>query len=361
MRNIILILGLFLLMSCNSSGKKEQLTDDTQYRVIVDALGRSVKLPDTISGAICIRASALRLVSYAGGAPFITGVEEPELRNREYSHLCAFPYLATKPSIGPNMGGDIERIIGVNPDVIFMSTTTVADADELQSKVGIPVVTIEYGDMGRNRETFYSSLRTIGRVLGTERHVDSLIQYVNAQIADLKERTEGLSHRPDVYVGGISYKGSKDITSTDPYYAALEMIQTRNVADVIDPRFVSPITGTYIDIEALITWNPEVIFVDYYGMDLVKDNFRTNTALLQTTKAGANHSVYQIWPYNNYHSNFDVMLMNAWYMGKILYPDRFADVDMNEKVNEISNSFYGQPIGDCLTGFWGNYSLTPVL
>lgn len=347
-------------MSCNSSGKKDQIHNE-KYRVIVDALGRSVKVPDSVSGAVCIRASALRLVSYAGGAPFITGVEEPELRNREYSHLCAFPYLGAKPSIGPNMGGDIERIIGVNPDVIFMSTTTVADADELQAKVGIPVVTLEYGDMGRNRETLFSSLRTVGKVLGTEKKVDSLIQYVNEQIVDLKERTEGVSHRPEVYVGGISYKGSKDITSTDPYYAALEMINARNVAEVIDSRFVSPITGTYIDIEALITWNPEVIFVDYYGMDLVRENFRTNGRLLQTTRAGANQSVYQIWPYNNYHSNFDVMLMNAWYMGKILYPDRFADVDMNDKVNEISASFYGQPIGDCLSGFWGNYSLTPVL
>lgn len=120
------------------------------------------------------------------------------------------------------MGGDPELIMAARPDVIFMSTTTAGDADALQQRTGIPVFTIEYGDIGHNRQTFYNSLRSIGEVLGTTRQVDSLIRYTDRQIAELGQRAQSSGKSPRIYVGGISYKGQKGITSTDPYYAAFD-------------------------------------------------------------------------------------------------------------------------------------------
>ena len=60
------------------------------------------------------------------------------------------------------MGGDAELIMAVQPDVIFMSSTTAGDADDLQRRTGIPVVALEYGDLGAKRPIFYASLRGIG-------------------------------------------------------------------------------------------------------------------------------------------------------------------------------------------------------
>lgn len=117
--------------------------------------------------------------------------------------------------------GDPELIMAAGPDVIFMTSTTAGEADALQKQTGIPVFTIEYGDLGRNRPTFYNSLQLIGQVLHTEDKVDSLIGFIDEQIADLQARTAGTDKSAKVYVGGISYKGQKGITSTDPYYAAL--------------------------------------------------------------------------------------------------------------------------------------------
>jgi len=143
-----------LLFSC----KGQNVKNKRPTRLLTDALQREVALPDTIRQLVCIRSSAIRLVTYAGGAPLICGVEEQETRPNEFTHIFAHPDLARLPIIGPGMGGDPELIMAAGPDVIFMTSTTAGEADALQKQTGIPVFTIEYGDLGRNRPTFKPEL-----------------------------------------------------------------------------------------------------------------------------------------------------------------------------------------------------------
>ncbi|NCE73091.1 ABC transporter substrate-binding protein [Odoribacter sp. Z80] len=342
----ILILGC--CCACGGQGKHK-----TFSREMKDALGRQVALPDTVRNIVCIRASAIRLVTYAGGADLICGVEEQESREQVFTHLFAHPGLRQKAVIGPSMGGDPELIMAAAPDVIFMSTTTAGDADALQQRTGIPVFTIEYGDIGRNRQTFYSSLRSIGEVLGTRQRVDSLIRYTDRQIGELTRRAKTSGEVPRIYVGGISYKGQKGITSTDPYYAAFDFLKAGNVAAGIDSAYVSPITGTYIDWEQLADWDPQVIFVDTDGLPLVMEEFKARQGANRLLTAYREKRIYTLWPYNNHHTNFEVMLINAWIAGKVLFPGQFSDIDADDKANEILAAFVGRPVADSLVRKWG--------
>lgn len=351
MKILLLILCFVVCYSCNSRTGKT----NTHHRTVTDALQREVTLPDTVKRIICIRSSAIRLVTYAGGVPLICGVEEQECRQNEFTHTFAYPELARKPIIGPGMGGDPELIMAARPDVIFMSTTTVGDADALQQRTGIPVFTIEYGDINQKRPIFYHSLRQIAKVLHTEPKTDSLIRYIDDQINELQTRTAGQKPQPEVYVGGISYKGQKGITSTDPYYAAFDFVGVHNVASKLDSTYVSPITGTYIDWEQLVDWNPDVMFVDIGGWPLIQEDFKTRKGLNQLLKAYQNHRIYTLWPYNNHHSNFEVMLINAWYAGKVLFPQQFENISIKDKANEILTHFVGKPIEADLSACWGNY------
>ncbi|MCQ4905906.1 ABC transporter substrate-binding protein, partial [Odoribacter splanchnicus] len=65
--------------------------------------------------------SAIRLVTYAGGAPLICGLEVQETRPNEFTHIFAHPELARIPIIGPCMGVDQELIMAAVQDVIFMT------------------------------------------------------------------------------------------------------------------------------------------------------------------------------------------------------------------------------------------------
>lgn len=351
MKIIVTLCCLFCCWSC----QVQNGTPAVYTRTVTDVLGREVALPDSIKRIVCIRSGAIRLVTYAGGAPLVCGVEEQECRQNEFTHTFAHPELAHLPVIGPAMGGDAELILSVRPDVIFMSATTIEDADALQKRTNIPVFTLEYGDMHRNRPLFYRSLRQIGQVLHTEPKVDSLLHFIDGQIAELRQRTDTIPHAPQVYVGGISYRGQKDITSTDPYYAAFEFIGARNVAAQIDSAYVSPVNGTYIDREQLLDWDPDVIFIDVGGLPLVEEDFRNHKNLNRLLSACRNGQLYTLWPYNNHHANLEVMLINAWYAGKVLYPRQFADISVAEKADEILTHFVGRPIQKELCRCWGPY------
>jgi iron complex transport system substrate-binding protein len=185
--------------------------------------------------------------------------------------------------------------------------------------------------------------------------VEQLIRYIELQIKELQQRLQGMERFRSVYVGAISYRGRHGLTSTDPHYAALDFLGVPHVASRMDTARVSAITGAYIDWEQLLEWNPELIFVDANGWSLVQQELQSRPEIFRILTAYRTKQLYLLWPYNNYHSNFEVMLANAWYLGKVLSPDRFADVVLREKVNEIMMHFVGDTIVGALEKCWGNY------
>ena len=43
----------------------------------------------------------------------------------------------------------------------------------------------------------------------------------------------------------------------------------------------------------------------------------------------------------SYYSNLEISLANCYFVGSVLYPEQFADIDLNSKANEIFNFFLG--------------------
>ena len=349
-KHLLLHCLMVLILGVNCQKQKATTTNSRQ---ITDLANRSVLVPDTVQRVVCIRPGAVRLVTMAGGFDFISGIEDNETGKANFTHTLAYPQIKDIDVIGSRFGGDPELIYANQPDVIFMATTTVEAANALQEKLNIPVIIIDGGDLGGNYAKLSRSLQIVGETLGTTSHVDSLLIYINQQKEELNNRTKG--HKPtNAYVGAITYKREQNLTATDPYYAALNFIGVANVASEVDSTIVSPITGTFVDYEKIIDWNPEYIFVDRAGAAHADADFRNKPKLNSLLQAYNNNNIYVIWPYNNYHNNFESMLINAWYMGKCIYPDAFGDISMRDKGNEIFMMCYGRPIYDEMEQLWGN-------
>jgi len=45
------------------------------------------------------------------------------------------------------------------------------------------------------------------------------------------------------------------------------------------------------------------------------------------------------FPYNFYSINIAVAIANCYHLGSILYPEQFSDIIIEDKVDEISQSF----------------------
>jgi iron complex transport system substrate-binding protein len=341
---LVTVLSVFLV-GCNAANPNK-----TETVSITDLLGREVSVPADISRVVAIGPGALRLYVYAGNLDYVVGVEQIEADSptgRPY--LLANPELAELPVIGqggPNNAPDPEKILTLAPDVIFSTyATDAAAADELQTKTGIPVVVISYGTIGFGVTTIFGeavqdSLRLIGDITGQTEKAQAAIDLLQKIQQDLDSRAKDVSDadKPSVYVGGLGARGTHGIGSTQGRYALLDAIHARNVVDETGES-----GSIMIDKEKLLAWDPDFIFIDQGGFAAVLEDYQKNPTFYQSLSAVQNGQVYAQLPYNYYNTNIDTAIADAYYLGKILYPAAFADIDPEQKADEIYRSLLGQP------------------
>ncbi|WP_084574189.1 ABC transporter substrate-binding protein [Thermoanaerobacter kivui] len=101
----------------------------------------------------------------------------------------------------------------LKPDVIFYVHYGDMDPDKLQAQTHIPVVALKYGEKCAFSEDVYKSLqivvRIIGRIIGKEKRVQEVVDYLKRCEQDLNNRTKNISEdkKPKVYVCGIGFYG----------------------------------------------------------------------------------------------------------------------------------------------------------
>ncbi|HCW51490.1 MAG TPA: hypothetical protein DGR79_05420 [Clostridiales bacterium] len=343
---VALVLSLALLGAGCSQGQ-----DAGRTVTVTDMAGRTVEVPAQVDRVVGVGAGALRLIAYLDAVDKVVGVEDIEKRDRNRPYVMAHPELADLPSIGPMHGGEAESIVAQEPDVIFWAYTTAREADDLEAKTGIPVVVIDYGDLGERRTVLYEALRLMAEVLGRQDRAEDLIAYIEETVADLARRTAGMpeERRPSVYVGGIGFRGAHGILSTEPSYEPLAFVDGRNVAAGLGPEHAM------IDSEMLLEWDPDIIFVDRGGLSLVLDDLRRpEFGHLRAVRDGR---LYGLLPFNYYTCNYTTVLANAYYIGTVLYPARFANVDPEAKADEIYEAFLGKPVYESMAEAFGGFGV----
>ncbi len=310
---------------------------------VTDAAGRTVTIPSSVTRIIPL-GGALRFVTYLQGLDLVAGIEALEKKPLEPGRLyglAAADLVKDLPVIGEGGPGgklpDFEQVIAVRPDLILTVGLDIAQVETIQQKTGIPVVSLNAGAMAAlDLKKTKESLILLGQVINRQERAEALVSFINQLEKDLARRTATLSERPTAYVGAIGFRGKHGITSTEAYYAPLAWVNGNNVADAINQ------TGhAFIDQEKLLLWNPEVIFLDAGGMEKVKDDFLKNPAFYAMLKAVKAGRVWVIPPYNSYHTNIETALANAYFLGKTLNPEAFADIDPAIKADAIFDFFIG--------------------
>ncbi len=345
----------------------------SQERRITDAAGRTVTVPQTVERVICSGPGCLRLLTYLQAQDRIVAVDSIELRGAPIDarpYAVANPQFKTYPLFGEFRGRDNPELIAgltPQPQVIFKTFAGRGhDPELLQTKTGIPVVVLEYGNLTYGRAQLNHSLRLMADLTGTARRAQEVIAFFDALEADLRRRTENIptGRRPSCYVGGLGRSGPHGLQSTEPSFAPFAFTHARNVA--APEATQKPVSHATVAKEQIIFWDPEVIFVDVSTLRLdagasALDQLRSEP-VYQGLSAVRNGEVYGLFPYNSYTQNFEAVFANAYYVGKVLYPERFADVDPMDTAEEIAVFLNGGPAFETLnTQFDGlGFSRLPV-
>ena len=328
----------------------------TKTRVITDMVGRQVEIPVKVERVLCSGPGCLRYLTYIQGQNLVVGVDSIEKKlNRIDSrpYALANPQFKQLPLFGNFRGHDNpELILGLEPQpqVIFKTYKNMGyDPDELQAKTGIPVICLSYASLASKRQVIYDSLKLMGEVIGKQDRAAKLCEFMEKNINDLESRTANIpeSERRTCYVGGIAKKGPHGLQSTEPAYPPFHFVNANNVA--CPPREQGkPLQHAIVSKEQIVAWNPEIIFVDLSSTQLGENAGAINEIktdpIYRSLDAVQKGQIYTVLPYNWYSRNYGSIIADAFYVGKVLYPERFKDVDPEAKADEIYAFMVGKPV-----------------
>lgn len=336
-----------------------QETDKTV--TVTDMIGREVTLvPGSYKRVVCIGAGALRMYTYVGDVNLLCGVEDIdnltlEERPKMFDSV-ARPYVLAYGDTfaaldscgvgGPNaQTAEAEKILACAPDIIISEYEDVEKENALQEQLGIPVITLKSGPNSVFDDSFKGSLRLLGIIFGQEARAEELITFIESEAADISARTADIAaeDKPNVYICGLGNWGTTNHLMTAQNYISFDIAHVNNVVKdlgangnqaIEEEKFVS--LGTDMDI----------IIMDAAAVKNIRPLYAEDNTMFDSCKAWSEGEVYLQMAYNAYYNNYEIVLINTWFIAKTVYPDLFTDIDMTAKTNEITQVFQGKELAD---------------
>ena len=383
------LLALTMLVSLCACGKQEAAEVQTEAPqataapettaasesaeiTITDMIGRQVTVtPGSYKRVVCIGAGALRMYSYIGDVALLCGVEDIDNTTLSERPMMfdsvARPYVlaygdvfSTLPSCG--VGGpmaqtaEAEKILSCSPDIVISEFEDVEKEDALQEQLGVPVITLKSGAQGVFDEAFYSSMELLGQIFGQEEKAEELVSYVKAEAAEITARTADIAEedKPSVYVCGLGNWGTTDHLMTAEKYVSFQIANVKNVLTDTGTQGIQPIEEEKF---VSIGGDMDRIILDAAAVKNIKPLYQEDPTMFDTCKAWQDGEVYLEMAYNTYYTNYEIALINTWFIAKSVYPEAFADIDLTAKTNEVTQKFFGMDLADeifaCPSSFGG--------
>lgn len=383
-----LLLALAMMFSLCACGSQSAPAQDTPHPseaqesaapseapseiTVTDMIGRELTVtPGSYTRVVCIGAGALRMYSYIGDVSLLCGVEDIdnltlEERPKMFDSV-ARPYVlaygdvfSTLPSCGvggPNaQAAEAEKILSCNPDIVISEYEDVEKEDALQEQLGVPVVTLKSGPNGVFDDAFSQSMTLLGQIFGEEEKAEALVSFIAAETSEIAERTASIADegKPAVYVCGLGNWGTTNHLMTSQTYASFEVANIRNVVTDLGANGVQPIEEEkFVALGA----DMDIIVMDAAAVKNIKPLYQEDPTMFDSCKAWQTGEVYLEMAYNAYYTNYEIALINTWFVAKSVYPDLFADVDITAKTNEITSAFLGKELAEeifaCPSSFGG--------
>ena len=363
---LVLLMLLSLCACAAESAPKGTVT-------VTDMIGRKVSVnPGSYKRVVCVGAGALRMFCYVGDVSLLAGVEDIDNTSLEQRPAMfdsvARPYVLAYgetfqklPSCG--VGGPMaqaaesEKILSCNPDIVISEFEDVEKANALQEQLGVPVITMSAGSKGVFDEKFAGSMTLLGKIFGKEEKAAALVKYVADEKAAIEAKVANIpeADKPSVYICGLGNWGTTDHLMTAERYMSFEIAGVKNVVSGLGMEGIGPIEEEkFVELGQKM----DMIIMDAAAIKNIKPLYAEDPTMFDTCKAWQNSEVYLEMAYNAYYTNFEIVLINTWFIAKTVYPEVFADVDMTAKTNEVTKVFLGKELAEDIfacPGSFGGY------
>nr|WP_303715417.1 ABC transporter substrate-binding protein [Methanoculleus marisnigri] len=341
---LLIILGVCAVLLCASAActATQSTVSPAENRTIADMTGRTVVVPSGIETVLCTSPPSTMLVYMVAPDRLAGWNFQPVEGYIPERHMAL-------PVVGGWFGketGNYETFISMHPDIVVEGYTTdggaaLASVAERQQKLGsIPVVAVEDST---NATGYSAPIGFMGGLLGEEEQAEAMIAFYEGVLATVTERVASI---PDDERVGVYYAEGPKGLMTDPsgsqHAELIDLCGGRNVAECA----ITPGMGmTKVSMEQVIAWDPDVILVHDPGFYAT---VRTDP-LWQEIAAVKTDRVYLIpqtaFCWFDRPPGINRIIGIPW-TAKVLYPDLFADMDLESLVREYHETFIHVSLSD---------------
>jgi iron complex transport system substrate-binding protein len=318
---------LILVPLCQAEGNAQET------RSVTDRIGRMVKVPLEPKRIACFFGPSYEKVFLLDSANKVAvmSIRQPPWAQKLNPNLKKIPLM---PSYSDP---DVERILEFGIDLVFY--WQFPQQIEKMSAAGIPVVCSLSGDnkptsMEAYIKGYKEEIRFYGEVLGehARKIASAYCAYYDKRISRVLSITSKIpfNQRPKVY-----YISGRNVFGTQGRYSLGHWL-----VEMAGGTFVAKDLAQYMvdaSMEQIIAWNPDVIVV---GGLTSPDAIMTDSRW-QEIKAVKEKKIYTapegvfIWG----HGSSEVFLF-VMYLAKILHPDKFQDLNLEQEVKDYYGQFY---------------------
>ncbi|EFV41649.1 hypothetical protein HMPREF0864_01090 [Enterobacteriaceae bacterium 9_2_54FAA] len=318
-------------------------------RTVIDQLGRQVTIPDRVNRVVVLQHQTLNLLVQLDAADDVVGVLSSWKKQLGPEFERFSPRLATIPMPGDLTQVNLESLLAEHPQVVFVANYAPPEMISQIEKAGIPVVAIslcrdaqsEKGKLNpqmNDEEQAYNlglqeGIRLIAKVVNRESQGEALIDYAFKQRETVGARLKDIPVDQRMRV----YMANPDLTTYGSGKYTGLMMQHAGAINVA----ATSIKGyKQVSMEQVLSWNPQVIFVqDRYPDEVTKI---TRDPAWQGIDAVKHKRVYLMPEYAKAwgYPMPEALAIGELWMAKQLYPQRFQDIDMNKAANDYYQRFY---------------------
>jgi len=301
-------------------------TSTTTSISVIDQTGVSVVIPADIRRVVSVYPMSTLITYSLGGQDKLVGIDSNSPKNARLQE--ADPNIGKITQVGMPWQVNLETVVSLDPDVVLGAS---GDVRKSLEEANIPVIGVNL----ESPEKLKAGIALIGQCIGETAAADTLITYYDEKMDLITSRTRDIPEAERIRVLIPNKTGVLSCAGGDTYQQYLiEGAGGVNVAQ--------DITGQWpqASLEQIMLWDPQVIIVPPYCADMPEAI--TSDSAWGSIDAVKNHRVYLMPQYTVAWDTpvADSILGELW-IAKKLYPDKFADLDINTLADEFYIKFYG--------------------
>ncbi|MDI6604600.1 MAG: ABC transporter substrate-binding protein [Thermoanaerobacteraceae bacterium] len=323
-----LLIFLIVFAATGCSGTKAPQETKVSYVEVKDAVGRTVKIQESVKKIVSIYGMIPQFVYLLGeGDKFYAG----GFWGTDFYKLVD-PDVMTKASRGKT--ANVEEIAKEKPNVVLCSYWQANNKDVKQlESLNIPVICTKVESI----EDINNTVSMLGKVFQKEKQAQNIVDYYKKAEQNVKDKIQRTT-KPKVLIMYYSGKDHSYMTMGG------DMFQSRLVEIAGGTSVSQNLSGKKsIDVEQSVKWNPDMIMIIQYD----KSAAQTKDEILKDPAWGKINAVKdgKVFLVPNDGDNWidpcPKWPLGLYWAAKVLHPNEFKDINIKDKAKDFYKTFFG--------------------